>query len=438
MTSTFRNSLINEQLGAIQTGIISSAQLAAAVRTEINRYEKNLQAWVQLPELAGIETHAPPRPLEGISVGVKDIIDVAGLPTRCGSPITPTDPAQQDADCVERLRALGAVIQGKTVTTEFGYFSPGPTRNPWLHKASPGGSSRGSAAAVGANTIQVALGTQTAGSLTRPASYCGAAGMVLAPGSTSLKGVHGLSPTLDSIGFLTRSTTDLDTVYSAFIGADVDPEPAQEEIEIHLCDGADILPLAPQLHGLLNELPRLLDILGLSSKPLRWSDHIQTLTDDHRTIMGFEAAQTMADTLAKHKDALSPQLQDLLINGQAIEQRSYQEALTRTRSSKSSLERLLGKNGVIVGPAASGPAPDFTTGTGSPDLSRPWQLLGLPVVVVPGAKTTTGLPLGIQLIGLPGSEKSLLNLGRRLERVLRKMHSLSEEISYPELKDLTW
>src|SRR5699024_5524931 len=143
-------------------------------------------------------------------------------------------PAQQDADCVERLRALGAVIQGKTVTTEFGYFSPGPTRNPWLHKASPGGSSSGSAAAVGANTIQVALGTQTAGSLTRPASYCGAAVLVLAAGSTSLKGLHGLSPPLDSIGLLTRLTADLDTVYSAFIVADGDAEPAHVQIEIHL------------------------------------------------------------------------------------------------------------------------------------------------------------------------------------------------------------
>lgn len=438
MTSTFRNSLISEQVGAIQTGHISTTELAAAVRTEIIRYEDKLKAWVQLPELDDAVPHSPPRPLEGISVGVKDIIDVAGLPTRCGSPITSDAPAEQDADCVEKLRALGAVIQGKTVTTEFGYFSPGPTRNPWLHKATPGGSSSGSAAAVGANTIQVTLGTQTAGSLTRPASYCGAAGMVLAPGSTSLKGVHGLSPTLDSIGFLTRSTTDLDAVYSAFIGSNKGSEPPSEEIDIHIWDGTDVLPLAPQLHGLLNELPRLFHTLNLCSKPLRWSDHIQTLTEDHRTVMGYEASQTMADTLSKHEEELSPQLQKLLTNGKAIDKQSYQEALTRTRSSKSSFESLLGSTGVIVGPAASGPAPDFTEGTGSPDLSRPWQLLGLPVVIVPGAKTTTGLPIGLQLIGLPGSEKILLSLGRRLELALRKMHSLSEENSTPELKDLTW
>ncbi|ANE05002.1 amidase [Corynebacterium crudilactis] len=438
MTSTFRNKSISEQVHAIQTGTISSAELAAVVRTDIIRYEKNLHAWVELSELEDIKPDNNLRPLEGISIGIKDIIDVAGLPTRCGSSITPSSPASTDADCVARVRELGAIIQGKTVTTEFGYFSPGPTKNPWRHSLTPGGSSSGSAAAVGANTIQVALGTQTAGSLTRPASFCGAAGMILPPGSTSMLGVHGLSHTLDSLGFLTRSTADLDTFYSAFVGIEPDTDPKTESLEIRIWDGSDILPLSPQMHGLLSELPPLINKLGISYAPLEWSDHIQTLTEDHRTVMGYEAAKTMAQAFTEHKEQLSPQLQELLSNGATINEQDYREALIRTKSSRLSLERLLGVNGVIIGPAAASPAPEYTSGTGSPDLSRAWQLLGLPVVIVPGAKTTTGLPLGLQIIGLPGTEKKLLNLSRRLEFLLRRFHSLSEAFTSPTLKDLTW
>lgn len=446
MTSTFRNRLISEQVQAVNSGAISRVDLAQAVRTDIERYEEQLQAWVMLQTLEEPEAtestsasaSTEPQPLAGISIGVKDIIDVAGLPTRSGSAITSAEPVLEDASCVARFKELGAVVQGKTVTTEFGYFSPGPTRNPWEHNHSPGGSSSGSAAAVGANTIQIALGTQTAGSLTRPASFCGAAGMVLAPGSTPMQGIHGLSKTLDSLGILTRTTDDLDTVYSAFVGIAPSPEPEVEPADIFLWDGSDILPLAPQMQGLLTELPRLCEQLELGTAPLNWSDHVLTLTEDHRTVMGYEAAHTMASTMTEHKDELSPQLQELLTNGAAISSQDYEEALIRRKCSRESLKRLLGETGIIIGPAAAGPAPEFSTGTGSPDLSRAWQLLGLPTVTVPGAKTTSGLPLGIQLISLPGSEKRLLNLARRLEALLRRVHSLSETLESPTLKDLTW
>lgn len=457
MTSTYRNRFISEQVAAVRSGAISAPELAAEVRNDIIRYEEKLKAWVAFTDLdaelaraapcspetdALREVPTPPGPgdlpLRGISVGIKDIIDVAGLPTRSGSPVTPDTAAQTDAACVTRLRELGAIIQGKTVTTEFGYFNPGATVNPWNHARTPGGSSSGSAAAVGANSIPLALGTQTAGSLTRPASFCGIAGMVFAAGATSMAGISGMSETLDSLGLLTRNVTDLDYVYSAFTDEDFHRDPVLANLHLHLWEGSELLPLAPQMSALLAELPRLSADLGLSYTPLDWSDHVNTLVDDHRTVMGYEASRTLATIRADHESALSPQLRALLRDGAGIDEQAYQEALIRRDISRRALERLLGDTGVILGPAAAGPAPEKSTGTGSPDLSRAWQLLGMSVVVVPGAKTTTGLPLGVQLIGLPGSEKQLLHLGRRLESLLRRIPSLAESTSHPTLKDLTW
>lgn len=445
MTSIYRNRGISEQVEAVHNGAISAAELAAAVRTDITRYEGKLKAWVALSQentalpVPG-ETAPDPRPLAGISIGVKDIIDVAGLPTRSGSPITADTPVRSDAAFVARLRELGAVIQGKTVTTEFGYFSPGPTANPWDHSHTPGGSSSGSAAAVGANTIAVALGTQTAGSLTRPASFCGAAGMVLAVGSVPMTGVHGLSETLDALGLLTRTVADLDYVHAAITGREYDstPQPVPGETTLHVWQGSDLLPLAPQMQDLLREIPRLSDEVGVGNELLDWNDHVTTLASDHRTVMGHEAARTMATVMAEHGTELSPQLQELLRSGSEVPEQDYREALIRREISYRALERKLGADGIIIGPAAQGPAPDRSTGTGSPDLSRPWQLLGLPVVVVPGARATTGMPLGLQLIGLPGSEPRLLALGRRLEQLLRRLPSFSEHNTQPTLKDLTW
>ena len=210
MSARLLSQSISEQTHAVESAAGTAEALVQQTREQIERCEPDLRAWVTLsPDIAAqaatVEHTTQRLPLRGVSLGVKDLIDVAGLPTRAGSSITPTDAAPADADCVARLRALGAVVQGKTVTTEFGYFAPGPTGNPHAFDHTPGGSSSGSAAAVGAGTIPLALGTQTAGSLTRPASYCGAAGIVLAHGSTSMSGIVGLSDSLDSLGMLTRN-----------------------------------------------------------------------------------------------------------------------------------------------------------------------------------------------------------------------------------------
>ncbi|MGW0035465.1 amidase [Gordonia sp. NPDC003376] len=424
MTPAQWNQPIGDQVTAVHDGVVTAETLALQVREEIRRREPDLHAWVCLADdldtQAHLQDHASgTRPLRGVSVGVKDLIDVAGLPTRSGSVVTSADPAGSDAPCITRLRELGAVIQGKTVTTEFGYFAPGPTRNPHDPGHTPGGSSSGSAAAVGAGTVPVALGTQTAGSLTRPASYCGAAGMVLAQGTTSMAGISGLSETLDSLGFLTRTTDDLAYLFGAFTGRTVAPVGSSAVTTAHLWAGSGLDTLHPDMTELLQILPALLADAGVRTDTFAGDDHVRTLADDHLTVMSVEAAATLHDVFDHHAAQLSQPLQALVEQGRRTTADARSAALVRRDQSQQMIREMLADNAIVIGPAAPGPAPAGLSATGSPILSRPWQLLGCPVVIVPGALSREGLPLGVQLIGLPGHEDHLFEVARKLEPLLR-------------------
>ena len=448
MTTEFRICSAAERHSAVVEGSASVHAQVREDRREILRYEPRLQAWTELAELDNVledDTNPLPRdgdapsvpPLAGISIGVKDIIDVKGMPTRCGSHTSDPTPAAADATCVARLRELGATVQGKTVTTEYGYFAPGPTTNPYSVSATPGGSSSGSAAAVGAGTVPLALGTQTAGSLTRPASYCGAAGLVVTHGSIPLDGVTGLSDTLDSLGFLTQTVEDLSYVWHAYRDLPAPTDPVRPRT-VHLWQGTGVLNVKSTMSQLLHEIPALIDELEIRSTPLDWDDHVRSLCEDHRTVMAYEAARGIGSWLGTRLDELSSQLQELLTDGMAIQDSDVAAALFRRDNSFASLTRKLGDHDVIIGPAAGGPAPDRSTGTGSPELSRPWQLMGLPVLTVPGARTSQGLPLGLQIIGGRDTEELLLALGTTLEPLLRALPSFTGYDTSPTLKEMTW
>lgn len=423
---------IHEQTAAARSVPGTTSVLVQRTREQIAAREPDLRAWVTLsPDIAAqaalVDGTEGNLPLRGISLGVKDLVDVEGLPTRAGSSITDPTPATKDADCVARLRRLGAVVQGKTVTTEFGYFAPGPTSNPRLAGHTPGGSSSGSAAAVGSGSIPLALGTQTAGSLTRPASFCGAAGMVLAHGTADMSGITGLSESLDSLGLLTRTVDDLRTVYRAL----QEPDPAAPRGvrvgPVFVWLGSELDVVSPPMQKLVGGLPPLLEAVGVESRALDWDDHVRTLAADHAVVMAREAAQTRGAELRCHGDALSGALRQLLEQGAQIGLDDHGSALARRDRSLELLAGILGDDGLVIGPAALGPAPRGLAATGSPILSRPWQLLGMPVVIVPGAATTAGLPLGIQLVGLPGREGDMLDLAVKLEAALRDLSPMPDE-----------
>lgn len=400
----------------------TATQLHHQARARIEKRDPEIDAWVALDptseaRAAQLDRTGPSgeQPLFGIPFGVKDTIDVRGLPTRCGSSITSPDPADDSAPCVARLEELGAVALGKTVTTEFAYFKPGPTRNPWNLGHTPGGSSSGSAAAVASGMVPLALGTQTAASLIRPAAYCGIAGLVMGNGTVDLQRIVGLSPSLDSLGFLTRTVADLAIAYAAFSGQSrVEAPPAR----LLLWDGGGLAELHPAMETAVRAIPHWLEEWDVTDMP--GPDHIVTLASDHATVMSYEARRERSHEFDHHRDSLSQPLRELLQSGADIPDDDYWQADYRRERSRIDLAAVL-DGAFAIGPAAVGPAPEGLGATGSPIMSRPWQALGFPTVAVPGLITADGLPLGLQMIGAPGTEPQLLAVAERVEARLREL-----------------
>lgn len=379
--------------------------------------EATIHAWT-LVDAQGARTAAErvvDGPLRGVPFGVKDLIDVAGLPTECGSSLRRGRIAQTDAWLVDRLRRSGAVPLGKTVTTEFGYFHPGPTRNPHNPAHTPGGSSSGSAAAVAAGVVPFALGSQTAGSLTRPASFCGVAGYVPPVGTWFTRGISGLSPSLDAPGVLAPGVADLAVVVKAVDGTTAG---VPESIRVLVWPGTELADIDPAMLDLLNRTGQALASAGAQTDDLKGQCHTPELADTHATVMAYEAARTLAAE-AKHPQALSEHLRGLLERGRTTSDADYRAALGTARTARERILDLLTRVDVILGPAAIGPAPRGLAGTGDPVLSRPWQLLGLPVVTVPGHTNAQGMPLGLQLVGHPGHVGRLLGIAEHVERLIR-------------------
>lgn len=389
--------------------------------TRIDAVEPQVQAWVEVDRQArrkrvGEVSDSPASALSGVPFAVKDIVDVAGLPTRCGSEQRrDTAPATTDAALVARLRRAGAVPIGKTVTTEFAYFAPGPTDNPAAPGHTPGGSSSGSAAAVAAGMVPLAIGSQTAGSLTRPASFCGVAGLVLTRGLLPTTGVVGLAPSLDSMGLLTASVADLAVALSALL-----PQPSRapappRSVLLWLPHDLDLDPAmvratehaAARLRG---------DGLAVIEFDDAADDLAAQLIEDQQIVMAYEAARERAAELAL--GGLSAPLTELLTTGGQIGETDYRDAVERLAAAGATVAGWFAEHAAVLAPAALGPAPAGLTATGSPVLSRGWQGLGLPAVTVPGQRHPDGRPLGVQLLGAPDDDHALVQLGCRLERLI--------------------
>ncbi|MGX9882565.1 amidase [Streptomyces sp. NPDC002276] len=383
----------------------------------LERTEPEIHAWVRVDAegARAAALRAPDGPLRGVPFGVKDIFDVAGLPTECGSPLRRGRIAVHDAWLVERLRLAGAVPLGKTVTTEFAYFQPGPTRNPHDPTHTPGGSSSGSAAAVAAGVVPLALGSQTAGSLTRPASFCGVAGYVPPVGAWPTTGITGLSETLDAPGLLASRVDELAVAVRAVDGSRSEVPGA---VRVLVWTGAELADIDPALLDALRNTVRALAADGAETDDLAGRVRTPELAETHATVMAYEAARSLAAE-AEHPESLSRHLNDLLARGRETPVDEYRAALAVRHEARTRILELLDHADVILGPAAPGPAPHGLGSTGTPVLSRPWQLLGLPVVTVPGHRDPHGMPLGLQLIGHPARVGRLLGIARRVEATVR-------------------
>jgi Asp-tRNA(Asn)/Glu-tRNA(Gln) amidotransferase A subunit family amidase len=380
---------------------------AVAARERIAEVDDHVRAWVTpVPsESAG------DGPLAGVPVGIKDIVDVAGVPTRCGSrALVDAPPAAADAGIVRLLRAAGAVVVGKTVTTEFAYFDPGPTRNPHDPSRTPGGSSSGSAAAVAAGMVPLAVGTQTAGSVVRPASYCGIAGLAVARGVLPHDGVAPLAPGLDTLGLFAATVADLAVARAAIDGRDAAPE-TTGPLRLLVWDGTAVADVSPAMRDALANAVDRLRAGGATVADL--DVDLRAATADHRTVMAAEAATTVPEL-----PGLGENLTALVAEGHAVPDGELTAARERSAATRETMLARLADADAVLAPGALGVAPPGLDATGDPVLSRPWHVTGLPALAVPGLRDADGLPLGLALIGHPDREDALLAAGRRLESLL--------------------
>lgn len=406
---------------------LSAADPARSLERAERRYrevDSQLHCWVgREPRSSAqhVDVASNDGPLAGVPLGVKDVIDLAGHPTRCGSTLRADAlPATDDADIVTAWRRAGAVPVGKTVTTEFAYFSPGPTHNPARLHHTPGGSSSGSAAAVASGQVPLALGAQTAGSVTRPAAYCGVASMVMTPGRFPGRGVVGLSPSLDAHGFLSATVADLAYAWGALVpGAGGTADTPEEALprRILLWHPHGVGDVDGEMTAAVSLVGRLLKEGGVDVDLVPSDGLARELVDAHLTVMAFEAARERPAELAS-AEMLSEQLAALLRRGAALHEDEHEAALVVARNHLRSLLHIFETVDAIVGPAALGPAPAGLSATGDPVLSRPWQVLGLPTVGIPGLRTSDGLPLGLQAIGRPSGESALLSAARAVEHLV--------------------
>jgi Asp-tRNA(Asn)/Glu-tRNA(Gln) amidotransferase A subunit family amidase len=343
--------------------------------------------------------------LAGLPVAVKDVLDTADLPTERGSEAFRGRRPARDAEAVARLRAAGAVILGKTVTTELAFYRPGKTRNPHDLSRTPGGSSSGSAAAVAAGLAPAAIGTQTAGSVIRPASFCGVVGFKPTFDAVPLEGVSPFAPSLDTVGLFVRDVEAIPLLLEA-LGVPAEAPPSRAPPRLALCR-TDRWPLAePSTRAAVEEAARKLARAGAAVEELELPE-LEGLADDQRTIMAAEAARTLRAIREAHAPLLSAVLLDFLAEGARVA--PAEEALARDRAERcrSRLPEVFARFDALLTPAALGEAPAGLESTGDPAFDRVWTLLGTPCASLPVARGPAGLPLGLQVVGAPARDAEL-------------------------------
>ncbi|WP_346093433.1 amidase [Streptomyces olivaceiscleroticus] len=406
---------LSELVADLRSGRSTVEAALRRSRDRIARTEEQVRAWVAFDESPATDRTGP---LGGVPMGVKDIIDLAGLPTRCGSVLrADAGPAERDAPVVDAWRAAGAIPLGKTVTTEFAFFAPGPTRNPADLRHTPGGSSSGSAAAVAAGQVPLAIGSQTAGSVTRPAAYCGVASLVLRHGHIPTEGIAGLSPSLDAHGVYAATTADVSLAWAALTGEPDPARDAQRAPRIALWNAAPLAAVSDEMGSALTSAEARLTDRGATTDAFPLETLIAEVTAAHPVVMAYEAARERCAELDR-ADRLSAPLAGLLRTGADTPESDYLAARRLVSAARDALGALLSRYDAVLGPAAPGAAPQGLAATGDPVLSRPWQALGLPAVAVPGLRNAAGLPLGLQVIA--GSEAAALRAAVWVERSLTR------------------
>jgi Asp-tRNA(Asn)/Glu-tRNA(Gln) amidotransferase A subunit family amidase len=395
--------------------VVRALSATEACLARIAERDPVVGAWAHLDRDAALEAAracdaTPPRTaLHGVPVGVKDIIDTAGLPTEYGSPVYAGHRPVADAACVRMLREAGAVVLGKTVTTEFATYQPPRTVNPLDPRRTPGGSSSGSAAAVADGMVPLALGSQTAGSTIRPASFCGILGFKPTHGAIDLGGVLQLSARLDTLGLFARTPDELALLAGALLPAARQPRGAAAP-RIAFVRSTDWEEAEPSGQAAVEGAAERLASAGAAVEDVRLPAAFDGLPAAQETIMAVDACRSLAREREQHAHQLSEPLRDLLARGAATAARDYGAAVELAERCRGELGGAIEGFDAILTPAARGEAPVGHDSTGDPLFCRAWTLLGTPAVSVPGMTGESGMPVGAQLVGRWGADWALLGL----------------------------
>jgi Asp-tRNA(Asn)/Glu-tRNA(Gln) amidotransferase A subunit family amidase len=426
----------------IAEGLLTSEELVGGCLECIRLLEPRVQAWTCLDEehaLAQARRADEHRrsgqavgPLQGVPVAIKDIIDTADMPTENGCALHKGRTPREDAAVVKRLRAAGAVILGKTVTTECAYFAPGKTRNPWNPEHTPGGSSSGSAAAVAAGMVPVALGSQTNGSTIRPAAFCGVYGFKPTHGLIPRTGILELSRTLDHVGLFARTLEDLALLAGELAGYDEGDADTRLRARIPF---REILAQEPPIEPMLafvktphwercdaetrDAFAELQEALGAQLEEIGLSPSAAEAWTWHQTIMDAEMAHNFEREWTLGREQLSPQLRTLIGRGREVKALDYLRVRRAVPGLIESFDELfMERYDAILTPAALGTAPKGLDATGDPSLCTLWTLCGMPAVSLPLMRGENGLPLGVQLVGRRDFDARLLRTARWLVQKL--------------------
>jgi Asp-tRNA(Asn)/Glu-tRNA(Gln) amidotransferase A subunit family amidase len=426
----------------IREGRVTSVELVRACLDRIAELDPGIEAWAFLDRdhalrqaEAADDAHRhgrPHGPLHGVPVGVKDIFDTHDMPTEFGSPLWRGRTPRTDAAAVARLRAAGAVIMGKTVTTEYAYFHPGKTRNPHDPGRTPGGSSSGSAAAVAAFMVPGAIGSQTNGSVIRPAAFCGVVGFKPTHGLIPRSGALLLSRTLDHVGVFARTLEDAALMAETLVGFDEeDPDTRPVATPPFAAVANSEPPLPPRFAFVRSPageraeptteaaFGELVEALGDQVLEIELGPGFERTIDLHRTVMEADMAHNFHRDYEKGGEQLSERLRRLLERGRGYPAVDYLRALAAIAPLNAALDSVFDEFDAILTPAAPGEAPRGLDSTGNPVFCTPWSYLGTPALTLPLLRSEAGLPIGVQLVGRRGNDARLLRTARWLVTTLR-------------------
>ncbi len=433
---------LREAAHAVASGQLPARELVAALVDRISQLEPSVQAWarlraeqalseaVQLDERLSRGERVGP--LHGVPVGVKDIVYTAGTETSAGSPILAGFVPTYDATVVARLRRAGAVVLGKTVTTQFAFLDPGPTRNPWNLEHTPGGSSSGSAAAVACGMVPAAIGTQTVGSILRPAAYCGVVGLKPTYGRISRHGILPLAWTLDHPGPFARTVEDVALLLEVLAGPDgldpaCSPHPVERWTEATRLGASGLrvgVPdrffperATPQAREVYGRALVALEAAGAEVREVKLPGEFDLIPSAQRTILAAEAAAFHRRWYSQHARDYAPKLRALVEEGLKLPAADYIRARQLRRRCRQAMLSLFEGVDVLATPATPAPAPRGLESTGDPSFNGPFTFVGFPALSVPVELSKDGLPLGLQLVAKPFAEASVLRAAAALEAV---------------------